>query len=105
MEDGKHDVRRRCVYVTYDGLEDPLGQSQVVPYVVGLGERGHQIHVISFEKRPAKLRANERLAPNVTWTALRYHKAPTLPATLFDMGQGLAVASALRIVARAELLH
>ena len=30
---------RRVVYLTYDGLEDPLGQSQVLPYLEKLADR------------------------------------------------------------------
>ncbi|MCJ8291403.1 MAG: glycosyltransferase [Crocinitomicaceae bacterium] len=31
-------------------MTDPLGQSQVLPYVFGLKKRGYEFHVISFEK-------------------------------------------------------
>jgi glycosyltransferase involved in cell wall biosynthesis len=96
---------RRVVYVTYDGLGDQLGQSQVLPYVRGLAGRGHRFDVISFEKPGAGLALARELAPGVRWTALRYHKRPTLPATLFDMAQGLAASSAAALVRRADLVH
>src|SRR4051794_20204501 len=38
------------LYITYDGLTDPLGRSQVLPYLTGLAERGHRITVLSCEK-------------------------------------------------------
>jgi hypothetical protein len=63
----------RTVYLSYDGLDDPLGQSQVLPYLLGLAQRGHRFHVISFEKRPSKIRVAEEIVPGVVWTALRYH--------------------------------
>ncbi|MDG1330775.1 MAG: glycosyltransferase [Crocinitomicaceae bacterium] len=31
-------------------MTDPLGQSQVLPYVFGLRKRGYELHVLSFEK-------------------------------------------------------
>ena len=40
----------RVLYISYDGLLDPLGQSQVVPYVRELARRGVALTVISFEK-------------------------------------------------------
>ena len=40
----------RVLYITYDGLTDPLGQSQVLPYLLGTAEDGHEITVLSFEK-------------------------------------------------------
>ncbi|HEU4535550.1 MAG TPA: glycosyltransferase [Polyangiaceae bacterium] len=96
---------RRVVYVTYDGLGDPLGQSQVLPYVRGLAARGHRFDLVSFEKPGAPLAFARPIAPGVRWTALRYHKTPTVPATLFDMGQGLALAGLAALVGRADLVH
>ena len=39
----------KALYVSYDGLLDPLGQSQVLPYVEALA-KSHEITVLSFEK-------------------------------------------------------
>jgi glycosyltransferase involved in cell wall biosynthesis len=90
------------LYVTYDGLLEPLGRSQVVPYALGLGERGHAVHVLSFEKeRGAAVAADtralaERLRRSgVAWRPLTYHKRPALPATLYDVARAIAVGGAL----------
>jgi len=40
----------KSLYVCYDGLLDPLGQSQVLPYLFELVKRGHTFTIISFEK-------------------------------------------------------
>lgn len=96
---------RRVVYVSYDGMEDPLGKSQVLPYLRGLADRGHRFELISFEKPPAATRVREQLHPGVRWTALRYHKTPTVPATAFDMLQGLGAAALTGAIARADLVH
>ena len=37
------------LYITYDGLMEPLGQSQVLVYLYELTDE-HRIHVLSFEK-------------------------------------------------------
>lgn len=97
--------RRRVVYVTYDGLGDPLGRSQVLPYVEGLAARGHSFEILSFEKPGVTLRFRERIAPGVRWTALRYHKRPTVPATVFDMALGLMVSSLFRALHGIDLVH
>jgi glycosyltransferase involved in cell wall biosynthesis len=86
-------------------LEEPLGQSQVLPYIKGLAERGHQIEVLSFEKPGTKLRFREALMPNVRWTALRYHRTPTVPATAFDIFQGVIVGLLLSVLKCVDLLH
>ena len=40
------------VYVAYTGALEPLGQSQVLPYLRGLAARGVRSTLISFEKAP-----------------------------------------------------
>ena len=38
------------LYLSYNGLAEPLGRRQVLPYIAGLAARGHRFTVISFEK-------------------------------------------------------
>lgn len=38
------------LYLTYDGLSSGLAQSQILPYVWGLVEKGHQITIVSCEQ-------------------------------------------------------
>lgn len=40
----------KVLYLSYDGMTDFLGQSQVIPYLSGLSRLGHEIHIISCEK-------------------------------------------------------
>ena len=40
----------KAIYLTYDGLLDPLGQSQVLPYLLELSKSTKSTRVISFEK-------------------------------------------------------
>lgn len=89
-------------YVSYDGVLEPLGQSQVLPYVLGLAERGLPPVLLSFEK-PGDFRSGQarRLrttlaARGVRWIPRRYHKRPTLPATAWDVAVGIATLGALR---------
>jgi glycosyltransferase involved in cell wall biosynthesis len=88
------DRRADVLYVTYDGLLDPLGASQVLPYVQRLRGMGVALEILSFEKdhtrggpREAGLAA--LLAQEeIPWTPRRYHKRPTLPATAWDVAVG-----------------
>jgi glycosyltransferase involved in cell wall biosynthesis len=96
---------RRALYITYDGIDEPLGRSQVLPYVIGLASRGHQFELLSFEKPGVPLRFREPLADGVRWTALRYHRRPTVPATLLDMASGLGVSSMHRLLRGVDLVH
>ena len=40
----------KVLYLTYNGLADHIGQAQILPYLQATAERGHEIHVVSFEK-------------------------------------------------------
>ena len=96
---------QRAVYVSYDGMEEPLGQSQVLPYVRGLADRGHTFELLSFEKPPTPLPFRRPLSARIRWTGLRYHKTPTVPATAFDISMGAAATALGATVSRATLVH
>ena len=82
----------KILYLSYDGLTDPLGQSQVIPYQLKLSRQGIRIIVLSFEK-PARLKDTALLQQTaqllkqngIIWQPLRYHKNPYFLATLYDM--------------------
>lgn len=86
----------RVLYLTYNGLTEPLGRRQVLPYVVGLAARGWRFTVVSFEKaETADADARRQVAADLEgvgarWVSKRYHKRPTLPATAFDVASGIA---------------
>ena len=41
---------KKCLYVTYDGLLDPLGYSQILAYQKYIASKGWQLTIISYEK-------------------------------------------------------
>ncbi len=80
----------KSLYLTYDGLTDPLGQSQVLPYVIGLSKNKVNFKIISFDK-PAnysnqKAVVSKLIEPyNIQWISLRYTKKPPFLSTLYDI--------------------
>ncbi len=40
----------KVLYISYDGMTDPLGQSQVIPYLIGLSGK-YEITIISCDKK------------------------------------------------------
>ena len=38
------------LYISYDGLTDSLGQSQILPYIIGLSKQGYRFTIVSAEK-------------------------------------------------------
>jgi len=80
-----------CLYISYDGILEPLGQSQVLSYLEVLSN-DRVVHLISFEKYEDKKnqflydQIRERIGKtNIQWHPLTYHKKPTSIATLWDV--------------------
>lgn len=44
-------MHKNTLYITFDGLSDPLGQSQILPYLRGIAAGGYHIHILSCEKK------------------------------------------------------
>ena len=102
----------RVVYVSYDGALDPLGSSQIRPYLEGLSARGVATTLVSFEK-PARWRDDEaRMAlaarlerAGIHWRPLAYHKWPRLPATAWDVLAGARAVQSAVERSGAALVH
>jgi glycosyltransferase involved in cell wall biosynthesis len=82
-------ARPRVFYVSYDGIEEPLGSSQVLPYLRRLASE-YAITLVSFEKsaRPSHTLASELEALGIEWRPLRYHKHPPILSTVLDVIAG-----------------
>lgn len=72
-------MHKNTLYITFDGLSDPLGQSQILPYLAGLAANGFHIHIISCEKKerleqekPAILNILGNLP--ITWEYIFYNE-------------------------------
>ena len=71
-------------------MTDPLGQSQVIPYLVGLSKKGFKIHILSCEKKKNysenKVHISELLKKNnIDWHPVIYTKSPPVLSTLWDI--------------------
>jgi len=81
---------KNILYLSYDGMTDPLGQSQVLPYIIGLTKKGYHFHLISFEK-PDRFIAHKKdilqicEENNITWVPMLYTKRPPLFSTMWDV--------------------
>jgi glycosyltransferase involved in cell wall biosynthesis len=100
----------RVLYITYDGLTDPLGRSQVLPYLTGLSTRGHQITILSCEKpeRMDKDAAHIRKLcadAGLAWHPLKYHKSPPILSSARDAAALLHAARGLHREQRFDVVH
>lgn len=95
---------RRVLFISYNGMLDPLGQTQVIPYLRELAKRGVRFTLLSFERAKAfdaegvrrceELREELR-GQGIEWHWLRYHQRPSVPATIYDVLAGIRKAESL----------
>lgn len=87
----KMDVRStpKILYITYDGLTDPLGQSQILPYLKGLSSAGYQFTILSFEKKERFKRERNIINKltgefSIEWVPLWFTSNPPLLSKFYD---------------------
>nr|WP_294861452.1 glycosyltransferase [uncultured Fluviicola sp.] len=81
---------KNVLYLSYDGMTDPLGQSQVLPYLIGLSKKGFQFTLISFEKPDCYFQEKAKIEAlcmeyNIHWKPLVYTKKPPVLSTILDI--------------------
>ncbi|SDZ98312.1 Glycosyltransferase involved in cell wall bisynthesis [Haloplanus vescus] len=98
---------KNILYISYTGLLEPLGQSQVYRYLDRLAER-HKITLVTFEKREdvkkrKRFEAMKQRVENagIQWHPMRYHRKPSLPATIWDLSRGFI--TCLRSIRRNDI--
>lgn len=78
----------RVLFITYDGLLDPLGQSQVLPYVMAVREICETLHIVSFEKKHNKFSCvsttTSLSTAKIAWTPLNFTKRYGVIGKLYD---------------------
>jgi glycosyltransferase involved in cell wall biosynthesis len=105
---------RRVLFISYNGMLEPLGQSQVIPYLRELAKRGVRFTLLSFERprafEPEGIAQCEQLrekllSQGIEWHWLRYHQRPSVPATIYDVLVGIRKALSLVQRNHIEMVH
>ena len=83
-------AKMNVLYLSYDGLTDGLGRSQVLPYIIGLSKLGHTFTIVSFEKEKAFLQDETNIRAitgeaGIRWIPLKYTASPPILSTLYDV--------------------
>ena len=91
-------------------MTDPLGQSQVLPYLCGLSEKGYIIHLISAEKANlfSKYEVDiQNICNNfkIQWHPVPYSKNPPIFSTLHDIRKIKSKALELQTNIKFDLVH
>jgi glycosyltransferase involved in cell wall biosynthesis len=100
----------KVLYLSFDGMTDPLGRSQVLPYLTGLAARGHDIRIVSLEKRSALGKGGETVSAicadaGIRWAPLAYHDRPPLVSTLLNLRALQRAAEAALVEHSADFVH
>ena len=82
-------MRTKVLYITYDGLSDPLGRSQIIPYLSGLADLGFDITILSCEKRDRFMADRGQIRKQLTSRGIEWHytffqKSPPLFSTFYN---------------------
>jgi len=104
-------MRKGVLFIGYDGMLEPLGQSQVLAYVERLAH-DRPIHLLSFEKLEdwAQQAQRDEVAARIAragihWHPRRYHKWPTALATGWDIAVGIATGLWVVLRHRVGIVH
>jgi glycosyltransferase involved in cell wall biosynthesis len=104
-------VSQSVLYISYDGMLEPLGQSQVLAYLEKLAP-GWRIHLISFEKAAdwrdqAQVKAmRQRIADaGIKWHPRIFRNRPRPLAAVFNIFGGAFAALAIAKRHRVRIFH
>ncbi len=99
------------LYITYDGILEPLGESQVLSYQEKLS-KDFNIYILSFEKKKdlkntlsLGLMKNRIKSSSISWSYHTYHKSPSLIATFYDLLIGLIHSCFLIYKYKIKIVH
>jgi glycosyltransferase involved in cell wall biosynthesis len=80
------------LYITYDGLLDPLGPSQILPYIKDISKHQDEVIVVSFEKSERLLHGKDDLLSDlqnysIEWKPLLFTKGMGFLGKLLDLSR------------------
>src|SRR4029077_18847676 len=101
---------KKVLYISYDGMTDPLGQSQVLPYLQGLSGSGYKFTLLSFEKKNlfekfGDLIRAKCVAAGIEWVPLVFHTSPPVLSKIYDRYKLFSTAKRLHREKKFDLLH
>lgn len=98
------------LFISYDGLLDPLGGSQILPYLHSIRQHPRPLHILSYEK-PARFKAGGELLKaelasfGIGWTPLSFTTHFGKLGKLWDLSRMYEVALYLQLKHRFGVIH
>lgn len=104
-------IPRQVLYLSYNGILDPVGKSQILPYLKEMTASGFRFHLITFED-PDKLKAHkpetlrkELSEIGIFWRFIRRQKTRNFWIKFIGFTQGFGTAFGILLRARISILH
>jgi glycosyltransferase involved in cell wall biosynthesis len=101
---------KNVLYLSYDGLLEGLGQSQILPYLKKLSQEEITFHLITFEKQnrtedTIQLLRNELSEYKIKWYPQVYHKKPPIISTVLDLRTMKKISKSILKKQSIDLIH
>ncbi len=98
------------LYISYDGMTDSLGESQVIPYLKELSKKNIKICILSSEKPGIFENRKNYIAKtlseyNIDWHPIKYTKSPPVISTIKDIRNLKKTASKLHQKKGFDIVH
>ena len=98
------------LFLSYDGMTDPLGQSQVIPYLKGLTAAGYRFTLVSCDKKENYIKGKTRVLQTLSgfpieWVSIPYHKNPPVLSSVYDAWKMKCVVKAIHKKDPFHLVH
>lgn len=99
----------KILFIMYDGLTDPLGQSQVLSYIKHLS-KDYSFDIIGYEKseiyESLKVHIHKEIEDlDIRWLPIKYHKKPPVISTIYDLYLGWKKAKKYGDIDNYDLIH
>ena len=103
-------VGKKVLYVSYDGMTDPLGQSQVIPYLRELTKEGYQFTLLSVEKKERFKKSGAFVGQllkdaGIKWETLTFTGRPPIISKIYDQWQLNKKVARLHKKEKFDMLH
>jgi glycosyltransferase involved in cell wall biosynthesis len=98
------------MFISYDGLLDPLGGSQILPYIHIVRQKTKRMHVVSFEKADRYAAGAEKLRrelaqKDIGWTPVSFTRKFWKFGKLWDLTRMYAVCLRLQVRDKFDVIH
>ena len=99
------------LFITYDGLLDPLGKSQIIPYLKSIANSKRKIKVISFEKnkniqsKKIKSLRKDLLKNNIIWNYKSFSENYGKIGKIYDLVKMFFFSLYLILVRKIQIVH